>query len=342
MIHNCQCETITVVRLGSLDTSEVDQALHLANELQNAFYFKSELHGLRLPLDEKYKLPNGGYDLCGAVKNLLLKDKKYRKLPRPLIVISSAALGDPDHPSEPDWFYFSSQEDEYDPKVSIISTQPLSALPRTRTLENYLLMMLSTYILSDFANVPYHRNIRGCLLDYCDELKDAENALQTAQICDECEVQLQKRLRQNQISMERIAAAMRLLNRAAGRRYCFVMMPFNDTFAPVHEIINDALIELGWKVKRADQVSYPRLATDLILKEILSSDLVVADLSNSNPNVFYEVGLAHTLGNDLLLITQEKEIPFDLKNEQTIFYNFANLQQLKQAIQRRVGSGLRG
>jgi len=117
-------------------------------------------------------------------------------------------------------------------------------------------------------------------------------------------------------------------------------MPFNNTFGPVHETINQALTEVWWKVRRADQVSYPRLVTDLILKEILTSDLVVADLTNSNPNVFYEVGLAHTLGNDLLLLTQDKEIPFDLKNEQTIFYDAGQLPDLKKAIQQSVGSGI--
>jgi hypothetical protein len=340
MIHNCQRETVNVFRLGSLDTSEVDQVLHQANELQHPFYFKSELYGLRLPLDGKYKLPNGGYDLCGAVKELLLKNRKYRKLPRPLIVMSAEPLGDPDHPTEPDWFYFSSQEDEYDARVTIISTQPLSVLPKTRTLENYLFMMLSTYILSDYANVSYHKNNRGCFLDYCDELRDAENCLRVGELCDECQVQLQKRMRQNEISIEKVAAAIRLLNRAAGRRYCFVMMPFNNASKPVYKMICDALVELGWKVKRADEVSYPRLITDLILKEILTSDLVVADLTDLNPNVFYEVGLAHTLGNDLLLLTQEKDIPFDLKNEQTIFYSLAELEELKKAIQRSVGSGL--
>jgi len=54
MIHNCERETVAVFRLGSLDTSEMDQALNRANELQHSFYFKSELYGLRLPLDEKY------------------------------------------------------------------------------------------------------------------------------------------------------------------------------------------------------------------------------------------------------------------------------------------------
>jgi len=59
--------------------------------------------------------------------------------------------------------------------------------------------------------------------------------------------------------------------------------------------------------------------TDLILKEILTSDLI-ADLTNSNPNVFYEGGLAHRLGNDLLLLTQVKESHL-ISKMRTIFYD---------------------
>jgi hypothetical protein len=147
MIHNCQRETITILQLGSLNSSEVDQVLYRANELQHPFYFCSDFYGVRLPLGEEYRLPNGGYDLCGAVEKLI-KSRKHKKLPRPLIIMSGEPLGDPDHSTEPGFFYFSSTEEDYDPKVTIISTQPLSILPRTRTLEQYLFMMLSAYILS--------------------------------------------------------------------------------------------------------------------------------------------------------------------------------------------------
>lgn len=83
----------------------------------------------------------------------LLGSQEYSKLPRPLLFLSGEPLGDPDHPREPDWFYFCSQEDEYDPKVTIISTQPLSVLPINRTMENYLFIMLSMYILTTFASM---------------------------------------------------------------------------------------------------------------------------------------------------------------------------------------------
>jgi hypothetical protein len=136
-----------------------------------------------------------------------------------------------------------------------------------------------------------------------------------------------------------MAAAIRFFNRAAGRKYCFVMMPFRSELDPVYNVICQALTEMGWKVKRADEIAYPRLVTNLILKEILTSDLVIADLTTFNPNVFYEVGLTHSLGNDLLLLTQEDKNPFDLANERTIFYSAGEPEKLKKAIQHSVGSG---
>lgn len=340
MIHDCRRETISVVQLGQgLNSTAVDQTLLLANQIQRSFYFDRRAEVL--PLLDTYKLPNGGFDLCEAGKSLLLS-KKYKKLPRPLILVSAVPFGEREHGDEPGWFFIYSQEIDYDPLVSIMSTQPLEVLPRTRTLQHYLLLMLATDILSKYADLGYHQETRGCLFDYCDELKDMENCFRVGRLCDECERQLQNKIRRSQISLDKIAAAIRLFNRAVARKYCFVVMPFRDELKPAYDIVRQALVELAWDVKRADEVTYPRLITNLILKEILTSDLVVADLTGYNPNVFYEVGVTQVVGNDLLLITQEQEIPFDIKNEQTISYRLDNqgLQELKKKLKQFAGSGL--
>jgi hypothetical protein len=59
MIHNCQRETINLIKLGSLDTSGVEQALYRANEVQQAFPFKADFYEFNLPLDERFLLTNG-------------------------------------------------------------------------------------------------------------------------------------------------------------------------------------------------------------------------------------------------------------------------------------------
>jgi hypothetical protein len=335
MIHSCKRETITVVQLGStLDSSSIEQALHRANELQVAFYFQPNCYGTRLPLGEEYRLANGGFDLCGAVKQALTHDEAFNTVPRPLLVLSNDAFGDPDFPSDPDAFYFSSQEDDYDPQVTIISTQPVSELAGV-TLESYLFMMLSTHILSKYANISYHRQARGCLLDYDGEWTNDENCLREGILCEECEDEIRRRVSQKKVSIEIIAAAIRLFNRAIGHRYCFVIMPFLTDLNCVYELIRSVLEEKGWQVKRADEVFLHRLITDGIFQEIVTADLVVADLSGLNPNVFYEVGLTHALGNDLLLISQDR-LPTDLTVDHALFYQTDQLESLKKMIKKRV------
>ena len=61
----------------------------------------------------------------------------------------------------------------------------------------------------------------------------------------------------------------------------------------------------------------------------MSADLVIADLTNNNPNVFFELGMSYLVSHDILLLTQDDSIPFDIKNEETIFYKKNNLDLLK-------------
>jgi len=335
MIHDCKKNTINVIKLGKLPVDEVNQVLFLANQIQKKFYFNylDEI----LPLDEKYKLQNGSYDLCAATRHLVGR-VKYKKLPRPLIVLSSEALGVKEYENEPEWFYFSSKEEEYDPDITVMSIQPLKYLPNNRTLQDYLLMMLATFILTQYGDFSFHNDTRGCLLDFCDELTEMERCFMTGSLCDECLILLQKIERQGKMSSEEIAATFRLLNRSINKKYCFIAMPFEDQFNKIKTLISDSLTEIGWFVKRADDIVFPRLIATKILREILTSDLVIADLTSFNPNVFYEVGLTHALGNDLLLITQEKTTPIDLKDEQTIFYKLADLDRLKNAIIKSIGN----
>jgi predicted nucleotide-binding protein len=66
----------------------------------------------------------------------------------------------------------------------------------------------------------------------------------------------------------------------------------------------------------------------------MSVDLVLADLTNNNPNVFFELGMAYMISHDILMISQDdsNSIPFDIKNEQVIFYKKDNLDLLKSSL----------
>ena len=74
MLHDCTHEVINVAKLGRLDTAEVNLALFLANQLQRSYVF--QFSNIEFPLDESFRLPNGGYDLSGATQ-LLLRKRQY-------------------------------------------------------------------------------------------------------------------------------------------------------------------------------------------------------------------------------------------------------------------------
>ena len=106
---------------------------------------------------------------------------------------------------------------------------------------------------------------------------------------------------------------------------CFIIMPFARIFTPVHRVIVRALesAEAGFQCRRADEFFGGHQVMEDILREIGSSELILADVTGRNPNVFYELGIAHMLKNAsrVLLVTQRvDDIPFDLRAYRHIVY----------------------
>lgn len=107
------------------------------------------------------------------------------------------------------------------------------------------------------------------------------------------------------------------------KRKCFVLMPFDDDLQDVYQhAIYPAATEAGFDCFRADQAVAPRSIVSDIIRSIFDADVIVADLSRSNPNVFYELGVAHSVGNKAIMICEKtkQDLPFDLKAYFTIFY----------------------
>lgn len=100
---------------------------------------------------------------------------------------------------------------------------------------------------------------------------------------------------------------------------CFVLMPFADDFAAVWQNYLKPAIEIsGLQAERADNKSFASSPILMVIIEgIARAKLVVADLTGMNPNVFYEVGLAHATkhNSQVILLTQDTDdIPFDLRH----------------------------
>lgn len=92
------------------------------------------------------------------------------------------------------------------------------------------------------------------------------------------------------------------------------MMPFSRQFTSVYQDVKAVLEADGYQCQRADDMwVHAHIMTDII-ELICTSAVIVCDLSGKNPNVFYEAGIAHTLGKEAILITQSHDdVPFDLR-----------------------------
>jgi hypothetical protein len=101
-----------------------------------------------------------------------------------------------------------------------------------------------------------------------------------------------------------------------------MLMPFRDYLNSIYqEYIKKPLTILGHQVRRADDISKSTNILSDFLELTRRSDIIIADLTERNPNVFYELGRAHEKGKWVIQICLEgEEIPIDLIQIRTIFY----------------------
>jgi hypothetical protein len=118
-----------------------------------------------------------------------------------------------------------------------------------------------------------------------------------------------------------------------------VMMPFNSRFDEVYSALRETVESVGLKCRRADDIwENPAVMQDVV-SLIDRSRVVICDCSNRNANVFYEIGIAHTLGREVILITQaETDIPFDLRHLRYVSY--LNNGEGREELKRRVATRL--
>jgi hypothetical protein len=110
----------------------------------------------------------------------------------------------------------------------------------------------------------------------------------------------------------------------AGR--CFVAMPFAPEFSKVYSAVKQALgvDDLGFTCVRADELLGGGDIMEAVLREMERAEIIIADLTGGNANVFYELGIAHTVKDQksVLLISQTTDkLPFDVNIYQCIKYD---------------------
>ena len=118
-----------------------------------------------------------------------------------------------------------------------------------------------------------------------------------------------------------------------------VMMPFKMEFDKVYDTIKEGCSNVGLLCHRADDFWKDSMIINDIFELIYCSSIVIVDFTGKNQNAFYEAGIAHTLGKNVIPITQSlDDIPFDLRHHRVLKYlnNREGLQTLKKDLEKRL------
>jgi len=125
------------------------------------------------------------------------------------------------------------------------------------------------------------------------------------------------------------------------KKTCFVITPIGASDDPIRRhiegVINIAVKPAldGYTVNVAHAMQKPGSITKQVIQEILESDLIIANLTNNNPNVMYELAFSHSLGKPVIQIMEEgTKIPFDIVAERTFSYVYdpQGIQDLKNEL----------
>ena len=135
---------------------------------------------------------------------------------------------------------------------------------------------------------------------------------------------------------------------------CFVIMPFGKNDATSRQfmgvfqsILKPAAESAGYSVRRADTEQTPGNITSEIIKDLASADMVIADLTGGNANVFFELGIRHVLrkSGTVHVVDKNEPIPFDVHQYRVVEYSthLADIPgvtaEITEAIRRREDQG---
>lgn len=123
-------------------------------------------------------------------------------------------------------------------------------------------------------------------------------------------------------------------------RICFVIAPIGEPESEMRKrsdqvlkhVIGPVAADCGYKAIRADQISEPGMITSQVIQHIVDDPLVIADLTDRNPNVFYELAIRHAIRKPLVqLIKQGEQILFDAAGTRTIHVDHRDLDSVQEA-----------
>jgi hypothetical protein len=129
-------------------------------------------------------------------------------------------------------------------------------------------------------------------------------------------------------------------------KLCFIIMPFTDKLNPIYEsIIKPVIKDLKLEYLRADEIFTSKPIVEDIWDNVKKARFLIADLTDRNPNVFYELGLAHALNKEVILLTQDiNDVPFDLRHFRIIVYqdSISGADKLKSTLKDFINEQING
>jgi hypothetical protein len=123
---------------------------------------------------------------------------------------------------------------------------------------------------------------------------------------------------------------------------CFVISPIGETGSEVRKradqvlkyVIRPAVEAFGYAAVRADEIAEPGLITTQIIDRVINDDLVIADLTGRNPNVYYELAIRHAIRKPFVqLISAGEALPFDIVGMRTVSVDHHDLDSVAGAIE---------
>ena len=127
----------------------------------------------------------------------------------------------------------------------------------------------------------------------------------------------------------------------------FVVMQFGDPYDDLYqEVVRPVSKDLGFAALRADDVFRPGVILQDIIRGIVDSDVVIAEITPVNANVFYELGYAHALNKPTILLANRntEKLPFDISGYRVIFYDdsIRGKRDIEATLRRHLESVRRG
>ncbi|MCB6414978.1 nucleoside 2-deoxyribosyltransferase [Faecalimonas umbilicata] len=128
-----------------------------------------------------------------------------------------------------------------------------------------------------------------------------------------------------------------------GLKKCFVVSPIGEDGSDIrrnadqlfNHIIKPVCEKCGFKAIRIDHENTPDSITQGILDSLFKYDLVIADLTGHNPNVFFEIGYRASIGKPIIHLKRKGEsIPFDVSSIRTFDYDLTDLDVVAETRER--------